>query len=43
MSFFFYFLFFQLHEEDYYLSLIIAGYDVRLFDLRGQIFMNVTK
>ena len=38
----FIFFFFQLHK-DYYLSLVISGYDVRLFDLRGQIFMNAIK
>ena len=41
MSFFYFFL--QLHEEGYYLSLVISGYDARLFDLRGHIFMNVIK
>lgn len=42
MSFIFFF-FLQLHEEGYYLSLVISGYDARLSDLGGQIFMNVIK
>lgn len=43
-EFLFYFLFFQLHEEDYYLSLIIAGYDViDFFDFKRTDFYECNK